>query len=145
VEELVQQVFNQIEGKESRNIKLILQPMPTAYADRALLIQVITNLLSNAIKFTARCETAHVEFGSKRTGHELVYFIRDNGEGFNMAYSSKLFGVFQRLHHQDEFEGTGAGLAIVQRIIRRHGGRVWAEGSPGQGATFFFTLPTKGD
>jgi signal transduction histidine kinase len=145
MEELAQQVFDQMTRKESRNIKLILQPMPTAHADRALLIQVVTNLLSNAIKFTARCETSIVEFGSKRIGHEIIYFIRDNGEGFNMAYSSKLFGVFQRLHHQDEFEGTGAGLASVQRIIRRHGGRVWAEGSPGQGATFYFTLPTKGD
>jgi PAS domain S-box-containing protein len=145
MDELFQQVFNQMTEKESRNIKLIICPLPTAYADRSLLIQVITNLLSNAIKFTARRETAIIEIGSKRTGHEIIYYICDNGEGFNMAYSSKLFGVFQRLHHDDEFEGTGAGLAITQRIIRRHGGRVWAESSPGKGATFYFTLPTTGD
>jgi PAS domain S-box-containing protein len=145
MEDMVQQVFNQLTVKESRNINLALQPMPTAYADRLLLTQVITNLLSNAIKFTARRETAKIEIGSKRIGHEIVYYICDNGEGFDMAYTSKLFGVFQRLHHQEEFEGTGVGLAIVQRIIRRHGGRVWAEGSPDQGASFYFTLPTKGD
>ena len=145
MEDMVQQIFNQLTEKESPNIKLILQPMPTAYADRALLFQVITNLLSNAIKFTAKREIANIEVASKRIGHEIIYYIRDNGVGFDMAYISKLFGVFQRLHHQDEFDGTGVGLAIVQRIIRRHGGRVWAEGTPDQGATFYFTLPTKGD
>lgn len=145
MEDLVRKVFDQLTGKGSRKINLTLQPMPTAFADRSLLTQVIFNLLSNAIKFTARRKTAEVEVGSKRIGHEIIYYICDNGEGFDMAYSSKLFGVFQRLHHQDEFEGTGVGLAIVQRIIRRHGGRVWAQGSPGQGATFYFTLPTKGD
>jgi light-regulated signal transduction histidine kinase (bacteriophytochrome) len=106
------------------------------------LTQAITNLLSNAIKFTARRETARVEFGSQQIGQEAAYYIRDNGEGFDMAYASKLFGVFQRLHHQEEFQGTGVGLAIVQRIIQRHGGRIWAEGSPEQGATFYFTVPT---
>jgi len=145
MEALVQQVFNQLTEAEPRKINLVIQPMPTAYADRALLLQVVTNLLSNAIKFTSRREIASIEVASKRIGHEIIYFIHDNGEGFDMAYTSKLFGVFQRLHHQDEFEGTGVGLAIVQRIIRRHGGRVWAEGAPNQGATFYFTLPTKGD
>jgi PAS domain S-box-containing protein len=145
MEELVHKVFDQLAKKETRKIGLIVQSMPIAYADRALLTQVITNLLSNAIKFTAKRETANVEVGSKRTGHEIIYYVRDNGEGFDMTYTSKLFGVFQRLHHQSEFEGTGVGLAIVHRIIQRHGGRVWAESSPGQGAVFYFTLPTEGD
>lgn len=140
--ELVQKTFDQLTKEESRKIDFVLKPMPAVYADRTLLALAITNLLSNAIKFTARRETARVEFGSQQIGQEVIYYIRDNGEGFDMAYASKLFGVFQRLHQQEEFEGTGVGLAIVQRIIERHGGRVWAEGSPGQGATFYFTVPT---
>ena len=114
----------------------------TVKADRALLKEVMVNLLSNAIKYTGKTEQASVEVGSLRdpSFEGAIYFVKDNGAGFDMRHADKLFGVFERLHRQDEFEGTGVGLAIVQRIIHRHGGRVWADAAPGEGATFYFTL-----
>jgi light-regulated signal transduction histidine kinase (bacteriophytochrome) len=105
--------------------------------DDRLLTIMFENLLGNAWKFTGRCALARIEVG---VTDDRVYFVRDNGAGFDMAYASKLFGVFQRLHSAKEFEGTGIGLATVQRVVRRHGGRIWADGVVGQGATFFFTL-----
>jgi signal transduction histidine kinase len=123
-----------------RAIDLSISPMPPCYGEPALLNQVFVNLISNAIKFTATTPNAAITIGSTTNG-ETVYFIRDNGAGFDDRYAEKLFGVFQRLHRSDEFEGTGVGLAIVHRIISRHGGRVWAEGKPNGGATFYFTLP----
>jgi light-regulated signal transduction histidine kinase (bacteriophytochrome) len=115
--------------------------LPPAGADPAMLRQVWVNLIGNAYKYSAKRGDACVEVGGRREGAENVYWVRDNGAGFDMKYAAKLFGVFQRLHRADEFSGTGVGLAIVQRVVSRHGGRVWAEGRPGEGACFYFTLP----
>jgi len=125
-----------------RHVELRLQPLPAAEGDPALLRVVFVNLLSNAFKYTRPRENAVIEIGAttKADSTVPVYFVRDNGVGFDMSDASKLFGVFQRLHHAHEFEGTGVGLATVRRIIERHGGRIWAEAAPDVGATFFFTL-----
>ena len=118
-----------------------IDALPPALADAALLRQVFVNLLSNAFKFTRHTEPAAIQVGheAQHTGVQ-AYFVRDNGEGFDMAQADKLFQAFNRLHRSDAFEGTGVGLSIVQRIVQRHGGRVWAEAAPGRGATFYFTL-----
>ncbi|HEX5398126.1 MAG TPA: PAS domain S-box protein [Verrucomicrobiae bacterium] len=125
---------------DGRQIEFRIADLPPCVADSRLLKQVWINLLSNAIKYTGDRRPAIVEAGCARQNGGNVYFVRDNGVGFDMQYAGKLFGVFQRLHRADEFEGTGVGLAIVQRIVHRHGGRVWAEGRLNQGATFYFTL-----
>ena len=131
----------QAETKE-RNIVWKIHPLPPVQADRALLRMVLVNLISNAVKFTGACTEAKIEIGCAPSGDdETVIFIRDNGAGFDPKYTGKLFGVFQRLHSQNEFEGTGIGLANVQRIIHRHGGRTWAEGVVDGGATFYFSIP----
>lgn len=126
--------------REGRDLDLNVGELPACHGDPALLKQVWVNLVSNAVKYTRGKTPAVVEIGSARENDETVYFIRDNGTGFDMQYAGKLFGVFQRLHRDDEFEGTGVGLAIVQRIVHRHGGRVWAEAAIGRGATFYLTL-----
>lgn len=124
-----------------RKIDIVIEDNITATGDPKLLAIVFDNLFGNAWKFTSKTEHPHIELGTTRTEQgERVYFVRDNGAGFDMAYQNKLFGVFQRLHPAHEFPGTGIGLATVKRIIERHGGRIWAEGALGKGATFFFTL-----
>ncbi|MFL5492815.1 MAG: sensor histidine kinase [Gemmatimonadales bacterium] len=128
------------EAEPDRQVEVKIRPGITVAADGQLLRIAVTNLLENAWKFTARTPAARIEFGVTNAGGEPAYFVRDNGAGFDMAYASRLFGPFQRLHRASEFPGTGIGLATVQRIIHRHGGRVWAEGMLGQGATFQFTI-----
>lgn len=126
---------------ENKNIKYIVGDLPRVVADRSLMTQVLTNLVGNAIKFTGKTENPVIEIGFLEDEDNYIYYVKDNGEGFNMKYYDKLFGLFQRLHSQDEFEGTGVGLSIVQRIISRHNGRVWGEGEVGVGATIYFSLP----
>lgn len=125
-----------------RDITFEVGALPEVLADAALLRIVWTNLISNAIKFTAQCETAQIVIGSQpsKNSDEAIFFISDNGVGFDLQYADKLFGVFQRLHHREEFEGTGIGLATARRIIDRHGGKIWAEAKEDKGAAFYFTL-----
>ena len=139
---LAQNVFDRLRADpEATCVELRLGTLPQAWGDRAMLEQVWVNLLSNAIKFSSKKVLPIVEVGAITEEREHVFFVRDNGAGFDPRYKAKLFGVFQRLHDGSEFPGTGVGLALVQRIILRHGGRVWADGKPGEGATFHFTLP----
>jgi PAS domain S-box-containing protein len=141
---LVISVLNElIKDDDRERIDFKIARLPSVSADASLMRQVWVNLLSNALKFTSKKERATIEVGSKSSKEEIVYFVRDSGAGFDMEYANKLFGVFQRLHSESEFEGTGVGLAIVQRIIHRHDGRIWAEGQVDQGATFYFALPRK--
>ncbi len=126
---------------KSRDVKWIIGDLPEIKGDAALLRQVFANLIGNALKYTRRKQQARIEIDSRNTEEELIVFVKDNGVGFDMRYANKLFGVFQRLHPQSEFEGTGVGLANVRRIIHQHGGRTWAEGQLNEGATFYFSLP----
>lgn len=127
-----------------RHIKFNIGPLPDVCADPGMIRQVLTNLLGNAIKFTRDKHPALVEVGARQEDKELIYYVRDNGAGFDMQYAKNLFGAFQRRHQPDEYEGTGIGLAIVQRIISRHGGRVWCEAEVNSGATCYFALPVDG-
>jgi light-regulated signal transduction histidine kinase (bacteriophytochrome) len=139
--ELARSAFAELTtGAPATPVELRLAPVPEAFGDPALLRQVLANLLSNALKFTAKVDRPVIELGAVASSGDTAYFVRDNGAGFDMAFANQLFGVFHRLHGADEFEGTGVGLAIVRRIVERHGGRVWAEGRVGEGATFYFTL-----
>lgn len=128
-----------------RIVDFNIKPLPDAKGDRAMLREVLLNLYSNALKFSGKRDKALIEISSRTEEHENIYYVRDNGVGFDMKYSHKLFKVFQRLHSTKEFEGTGIGLALVHRIVQKHRGQVWAEGEVGKGATFYFSLPKKGE
>ena len=142
MEEAAKSAFDEVqEANKERRVSLELQSLPPAFGDRNMVRLVLYNLISNAFKFTRPKHSASIEIGYQDGGSQHTYYIRDNGVGFDMQYSPKLFGVFQRLHNVDEFEGAGVGLALVQRMVLRHGGRVWAEGKVNVGATFYFTLP----
>lgn len=142
MDQLLDEVMHQVKPLcQDRIIEWEITSMPEVTGDQSLLRTVWTNLLSNAIKYTRQKEVARIEVGCNKKENEYIFYVRDNGVGFDMKYVQKLFGVFQRLHAISEFEGTGIGLANVRRIIMRHGGRTWAEGKPGEGAVFYFTLP----
>jgi signal transduction histidine kinase len=142
--EQVQQTLDDLQPEVAgRNVELRVGQLPEMYGDPALLKQVWANLLSNALKYTGKCPAATIEVGSLATANgEPTFFVKDNGVGFDMRYAHKLFGVFQRLNRSEDYAGTGVGLAIVERIVHRHGGRIWAEAKPNEGATFFFTIPS---
>jgi light-regulated signal transduction histidine kinase (bacteriophytochrome) len=143
LKELVRDILREFEpATADRSIDWRIGDLPVVNGDPRMLRMVLDNLIANAVKFTRPREQARIEIGSlPGQDAETVIYVRDNGVGFDMAYADKLFGVFQRLHRADEFEGTGIGLASVRRIIARHGGRTWAEGKPDQGATFYLALP----
>jgi signal transduction histidine kinase len=139
---LVQDVLLELKpDTEKRDIAWSVGRLPHVHGDLPMLRLALLNLIGNAVKYTRRCERPTIEIGSRDAETETIVFVRDNGAGFDMQYAGKLFGVFHRLHSAEEFEGTGIGLANVRRIVLRHGGRVWAEGAVGQGATFYFSLP----
>ena len=142
LEAVTRSVIDEIRG-EAKHRRIVWKNggLPRVQGDSSMLRQVMVNLISNAVKYTRPREVAEIEIGSSVEGGEHVVFVRDNGVGFEMEYAHKLFGVFQRLHHINEFEGSGIGLANVRRIIHRHGGRTWAEGKLDGGATFYFSLP----
>jgi signal transduction histidine kinase len=145
LDSLLRQVVEELEPEHAgREVEWRLGDLFSAECDRGLMKQVFLNLLSNAVKYTRRREHAVIQVGQMMQEGQRVIFVRDNGAGFEMQYVGKLFGVFQRLHKARDFEGTGIGLAIVQRIIRKHGGRIWAQGKVEEGATFFFTLGLRG-
>ena len=142
IEAVVKEVWEELKvANPKRAMSLKVKGMPPGMGDRTLIKEVVANILSNAVKFSGSRDKVIVEAGGYAKGTENVYYVKDNGAGFDMAYYGKLFGMFQRLHNPDEYEGTGVGLAIAQRIINRHGGRIWAEGEVDKGATFSFSLP----
>lgn len=142
MEKMAKEVFDDLKlHMLDRTIQFQIDPLPWAFGDPAMIHQVFVNLLSNALKFTAIRDVAMIEIGFRQEGDEGFYFVKDNGAGFDMRYVDKLFGVFQRLHTTEEFEGNGIGLALVKRIVTRHGGRIWAEGAVDKGACFYFVLP----
>ena len=140
--EMIERVIDDMAAERAgRDIEFVIADFPTWQVDQGLMQQVWVNLISNAIKFTRERAKARIEIGYRMDGTMLVCFVKDNGVGFNMKYMNKLFGVFQRLHSADQFEGTGVGLSIVRRIVERHGGKTWVDGEQDQGATFYFSVP----
>jgi light-regulated signal transduction histidine kinase (bacteriophytochrome) len=134
-------VVKLLEHAPREKYRVEIKDIPPCCGDPALLHQVWMNLIGNSIKYSSNKEAPCIEIGFTQNRQQNVYYIKDNGEGFDMRYADKLFGVFQRLHNKSEFEGTGIGLALVKRIINRHNGDIWAEATPGEGATFYFYLP----
>lgn len=142
LETMAREVMAELSGREvKREVCLEISGPLRASGDPQLIRQALVNLLSNALKYTRRQPISRIEIGSRSHQEQTLFYIRDNGVGFDMRYAGKLFGIFQRLHGRGEFEGNGIGLALVHRIIQRHGGRVWAQSIPNEGATFIFTLP----
>jgi PAS domain S-box-containing protein len=142
MEGLVREVLDELGPlMAGRKVQINVSSLPSAVGDRTMMHQVMENLLTNAIKFSSKKEDVRIDVGASIEDHKIIYHVKDNGAGFDMQYVNKLFGVFQRLHGVDEFEGTGIGLAIVKRIITRHRGAVWAEGEVGKGAAFYFSIP----
>jgi two-component system sensor histidine kinase/response regulator len=138
---LAQSVWDELKSSYGdKVIEMTIRDLPESEGDYAMVRQIFFNLLSNAIKFSVANTSTHIEIGSEKIGSFIRYFVKDDGAGFDMTYSDKLFRVFQRLHKSENFEGTGVGLALVKRIVQRHGGTVWAESKVGEGATFYFTL-----
>ena len=128
---------------QNKKVNISCKTILPAYGDDNLLRQVWVNLISNAIKYSSKNEQQEIEIDSRREGKNIIYSIKDNGVGFDMQYADKLFGVFQRMHKITEFDGTGVGLALVQKIILKHGGKIWADAAINKGATFYFSLPLK--
>lgn len=143
MKQLAANCLNDLLEIEKSPVNVSLSELPHCNGDNSMLRQVWYNLLNNAIKYTSKKEKPAIEMGALDNQHFNVYYVKDNGEGFDMKYASKLFGVFQRLHRQDEFEGTGLGLALIKRIVSKHGGDIWAEATLGKGATFYFSIPKK--
>lgn len=142
--EMVRRVIEACEpGPGDRKLRMELKPLPDAFGDPRMIERVWTNLINNAVKFTGVRSDPYIEVGAIDESNETIYYVKDNGVGFDMQYADKLFGVFRRLHNRSEFPGAGMGLAAVRRMVARHGGRVWAEGKPNEGATFYFALPAK--
>jgi signal transduction histidine kinase len=148
LEALARETFSDLRethGGPRPDLSFEVQPLPPVYGDRSMLRHVLTNLLANALKFTREEAAPRVEVGAETIEGEPTFFVRDNGVGFDPQYADKVFGVFERVHDDSDVEGTGVGLAIVERIVERHGGTVWAEGAPGVGTTIYFTLPHSGN
>jgi light-regulated signal transduction histidine kinase (bacteriophytochrome) len=142
MEAMAREVFAELQPLVDENkLQLEIGHLPPATGDRSMMRQVLVNLLSNALKFSRKKTPAKIKVGYSVAGNEVIYYVKDNGAGFDMQFADKLFGVFQRLHSVADFEGTGIGLAIVKRIVTRHGGRVWAESKVNEGATMYFALP----
>jgi light-regulated signal transduction histidine kinase (bacteriophytochrome) len=142
---LATSVANELLQNEEKDYNIKINALPAAKGDMGMIKQALVNLVSNAIKYSSKKEHPVIEIGGKDEENQTIYYVKDNGAGFDMAYAGKLFGVFQRLHSQEEFEGTGVGLALVKRIVDKHNGEVWAEGEEDKGATFYFSLPKISD
>ena len=144
VETIIKNVIKeQQEAQPEKNIEFIINPLQKVEADKKMIEVIFTNLINNAVKYTSKRDKPHIEIGCEQKEDEIMFFVKDNGVGFDMKYQDKLFGAFQRLHSAEEYDGTGIGLATVKRLVSKHGGNIWAEAEVDRGATFYFTLPSK--